>query len=144
MAPARKDTTGSIFALQEGDPANPATSTTFKYFAIWRGAASTTDIYAAACPDNLVIDKDGDVWFGTDGNFGVQRTAGRAQSDAYYFLNLNPAQKGTPVYGKAFRFLSVPSDAEATGPAFTPDMKTFFSSVQHPGEDNASNWPFNK
>ena len=30
--------------------------------------------------------------------------------------------------------LRVPSDAEATGPAFTPDGKTFFINVQHPGE----------
>jgi uncharacterized protein len=146
MSSARSDKVGSIFVLQEMDSANPHASTAFAYFAVWRGAISSTDIYAAANPDNLVVDRDGDIWFGTDGNFMTQLNdpmpnAGRAHSDSYYFLNLNPTHKGTPVYGKAFRFMSVPSDAEATGPAFTPDMKTFFSSVQHPGENVASFWP---
>jgi uncharacterized protein len=146
MSPARSDKVGSIFALQEMDSANPHVSGAFAFFAVWRGAISPSDIYAAANPDNLVIDRDGDVWFGTDGNFGTQLNnpmpnEGRPHSDAYYFLNLNPAHKGTPAYGRAFRFLSVPSDAEATGPAFTNDMMTFFSSVQHPGENVASYWP---
>ena len=35
----------------------------------------------------------------------------------------------------------VPSDAEATGPAFSADMRTLFLSVQHPGEDRDSVWP---
>ena len=146
--PNRADKVGSIFALEEADPANPGSSGTFKFFVVWRGSVSATDVFAAASPDNLVVDKDGDVWFGTDGNFAVQRdnpmaNTGRAHSDSYYYLNLRPDPAGAvmPLQGKAFRFISVPSDAEATGPAFTPDLKTFFSSVQHPGEEVASTWP---
>ncbi|HEY0713620.1 MAG TPA: alkaline phosphatase PhoX, partial [Polyangia bacterium] len=143
----RADKVGSIFALEEADPTNPHASGSFKYFAVWRGAISATDVYAAGAPDNLVVDKDGDIWFGTDGNFALQRdnpmpNMGRAHSDSYYFLNLRPDPPGAlvPLSGKAFRFMSVPSDAEATGPAFTPDLRTFFSSVQHPGEEVASTW----
>ncbi len=47
----------------------------------------------------------------------------------------------TPSYGLAFRVVTMPSDAEATGPAFSSDMGTLFLSVQHPGEDNFSAWP---
>jgi uncharacterized protein len=146
MSPARADKVGSIFALQERDSASPHASSSFTFFAVWRGAISPSDPYAAANPDNIVVDRDGDIWFGTDGNFGTQLNnpmpnMGRPHSDAYYFLNLDPAHRGTPVHGKAFRFMSVPSDAEATGPAFTNDMRTFFSSVQHPGENVASYWP---
>lgn len=46
-----------------------------------------------------------------------------------------------PTYGLAFRVASAPSDAEATGPAFTPGMGTLFFNVQHPGEEVLSNWP---
>ena len=42
---------------------------------------------------------------------------------------------------------SAPTDAEFTGPWFTPDGKTLFLSVQHPGEKSespdklSSHWP---
>ena len=45
---------------------------------------------------------------------------------------------------------SAPRDAELTGPWFSPDGKTLFLSVQHPGEQTAdisaptSRWPFDK
>lgn len=133
---------GGIFALHEADPAAPGTSLTFTYFRVWRGKKQGDTgydaLYDAAKPDNLAIDKDGGVWFGTDGNFEASSAA-----DALYYLDLDPAHKATtmPTYGKAFRVVATPSDAEATGPAFTPDMKTLFFNVQHPGESVYSAWP---
>jgi secreted PhoX family phosphatase len=44
-------------------------------------------------------------------------------------------------------FLACPTGAELTGPCFTPDGKTLFVSIQHPGEDSenldklTSHWP---
>ena len=108
---------------------------------MWAGTSGTGP-FDAANPDNLVIDKDGGVWFGTDGNFG---TNGRA--DACYYLDLDPANRaGQPgvvnaSYGKAFRFVAGPSDSEATGPCFSSDRKTFFFAVQYPGENVYSTWP---
>ena len=37
--------------------------------------------------------------------------------------------------GKAIRVASAPIDAELTGPWFSPDGKTLFLSVQHPGDE---------
>jgi secreted PhoX family phosphatase len=34
----------------------------------------------------------------------------------------------------AYRFATMPNDAEGTGPYFTPDESTLFVNVQHPGE----------
>lgn len=133
------DRVGSLFAIREANTAAPGSSRTFTYFRVWKGETASNSAepeYSAAKPDNLAIDREGGVWFGTDGNFGVNKVA-----DSVYYLNQKPEHRGTPYYRKAFRVLSVPSDAEATGPAFSPDMKTLFVSVQHPGEDNFSVWP---
>ena len=88
--------------------------------------------------DNIMIDADGGVWFGTDGNFSTNGTA-----DSVYYLDLDPANASTnnPTFGQAFRIIGGPSDSEATGPAFNSDMKTFFFAVQHPGEGRDSAWP---
>ncbi|WP_437611626.1 alkaline phosphatase PhoX [Sorangium sp. So ce834] len=140
-SPKRADAVGSIFALEEADPAHPGASTSFRYFEVWHGAKTQGD-FDASCPDNLLLDRDGGVWFGTDGNFGVA-----SHADAFYYLDLDPAHRegqagvAQPSFGKAFRVVALPSDAEATGPSFAPDMGTIFMSVQHPGENAYSTWP---
>lgn len=137
----RPDPLGGIYAMQEANPANPSLSTTFTYFQVW-GGTDGAGTFDAANPDNIAIDLYGQVWFGTDGNYG---TSGHA--DALYYLDLDPAHMAgsagivAPSYGLAFRVVAAPSDAEATGPAFTPDMGTLFFNVQHPGEDIHSAWP---
>lgn len=137
----RGDKVGAMFVIEEADPASPGTSTTFGFFQVWNGSLGAT-AFDAANIDNIVIDREGGVWFGTDGNFGTNKHA-----DAFYYLDLDPAHRsGQPgvvmgSFGRAFRVLAGPSDAEMTGPAFTSDMRTIFVSVQHPGEDTFSAWP---
>ncbi len=134
-APTRPDSVGSIFAIVEADPSRPGNSTTFAFAQVWRGSRGR-GLYDAANCDNLAIDRDGGVWFGTDGNFGTN-----GHADAIYYLDLDPSHAGLSTYGRAFRVVAVPSDAEATGPAFSSDMRTLFVSVQHPGENVASTFP---
>ena len=49
--------------------------------------------------------------------------------------------------GEIYQFVSGPVQAELTGPFFTPDGKTLFLAVQHPGEETenvnepTSTWP---
>jgi secreted PhoX family phosphatase len=141
LAPKRDDAVGTIFALQESDPAAPASSTSFTFFKAFQGVAGAGPLDAAD-PDNLLIDHGGGVWFGTDGNFGVNRHA-----DALYYLDLDPQHKPglpgvvTATWGRAFRVLAGPSDSEATGPALSSDSRTLFVAIQHPGEDQFSSWP---
>jgi len=136
--PARTDRTGAIVAITEDTPAEPDSARTFRYFVAWRGTQGTGP-FDAANPDNILLDREGGVWFGTDGNFGTN-----GHPDAIYYLDLDPAHRMgamgivTPSYGLAFRMVTMPSDAEATGPAFAPDMRTLFLAVQHPGEDTFS------
>jgi len=145
-APKRIDSVGSIFTLREADAANPGSfeknNRFFKYWLTWLGTKGTGP-HDAATPDNLMIDAEGGLWFGTDGNFKLNGTA-----DAVYYLDLDPDHKDSPVptYGLPFRVAAGPSDAEATGPAFNATQTTLFFNVQHPGEnlsDQApgSTWP---
>lgn len=147
QSPTRPDADGAIFALEESDPANPAQSKTFKYISVWQGVQGA-GVFDAANPDNILIDAQGGVWFGTDGNFGRNKT-----SDAVYYLDLDRRHRDggpgvqTPTYGRAFRIVAVPADAEATGPALSADQSSFFVSVQHPGEDlqnSPTSWPFDR
>jgi hypothetical protein len=137
--PNRADRKGGIYVMEETASATPAASTTFEYWQAWAGE-TTAGLFTASCPDNVMIDEKGGVWFGTDGNFGA---SARKSADAVYYLDLDPAHKTTPTptYGLAFRVVAGPSDAEVTGPAFSPKMSTLFFAVQHPGEDSTSNWP---
>jgi hypothetical protein len=139
IAPKRSDRAGAIFAVvEEGD--TPARSHAFRFHAVWKGSPGR-DVFAAANPDNLLIDALGGVWFGTDGNFG---TSGHA--DAIYYLDLDPAHRHgqDPTYGRAFRVVAAASDAEATGPALSAGMGTLFFNVQHPGEGTYSTWPHSR
>ncbi len=136
-SPKRPDPVGAVFALREANPAAPGSSTSFEYFDVWHGSEGE-GMFDAANPDNIVIDHDGGVWFGTDGNWGTN-----GHADALYYLDLDPAHASTatPTYGLAFRVVATPSDAEATGPAFSSGMSTLFFNVQHPGEEVFSRWP---
>lgn len=142
-APKRADDVGTIFAMQEADPGKPGSSATFTYFKVFQGVEGDGALDAAN-PDNIMIDADGGVWFGTDGNFGVN-----GHADALYYLDLDPAHKPgqpgivTPTWGRALRVVAGPSDSEATGPALSSDMRTLFFGVQHPGEEVFSSWPGN-
>jgi hypothetical protein len=46
-----------------------------------------------------------------------------------------------PVTKEIRRFFAGPKECEVTGLTFTPDSKTLFINVQHPGENGNSHWP---
>ncbi|ATO49948.1 PhoX family phosphatase [Brevibacillus laterosporus] len=97
-----------------------------------------------AAPDNMAFDSAGNLWVVTDissgsMNAGIYRSFG---NNGVYFIPTSGEHKGV-----ASQFASAPIGAEMTGPWFTPDEKTLFLSVQHPGENleaydkPTSHWP---
>lgn len=81
-----------------------------------------------AAPDNLAFDPKGRIWIATDGQ---EDWSGFADS-------LYAAETSGPHRGVTRCFFSSPRGSEVTGPAFTPDGKTLFLSVQHPGDEKGS------
>jgi secreted PhoX family phosphatase len=98
-----------------------------------------------ACPDNMVFDKSGNLWFTSD------ISGSKINKEPYTPFGNNGLfvipRHGLDA-GKVIQVASGPVDAEFTGPCFSPDQKTLFLCVQHPGENSpgdlstlTSHWP---
>ncbi len=84
-------------------------------------------------PDGLKFDSNGLLWIQTDGNYGNDGDfAGHGN---------NQMLAGDPVTGEIRRFLVGPNECEVTGLSWSPDRRTMFVGIQHPGEDGNSHWP---
>jgi hypothetical protein len=149
------------------DPANPRAPNPFGHILRWGEAgddvAATTfrwQVFALAgpqgrgnikgdpfaCPDGLWIDSMGTLWVQTD----VSPT--RLGKDEFAALGNNQMLAVDPATGVFRRFLTGPRGCEITGFHTTPDNRSAFVNIQHPGEtpgdrsnpDNPranSNWP---
>ena len=87
-------------------------------------------------PDNVAFDPKGRIWISTDG----QEDAGGFNDSLY------AATTSGPTRGATRCFFTAPEGAEVCGPEFTPDGKTLFLSIQHPGEGStydkpSTRWP---
>jgi secreted PhoX family phosphatase len=120
--------------LLAGDPADPGTV----------GAAAVTNtvgfpnfgdatyrIFSA--PDGLGFDKRGWLWIQTD--YGASQSGVQANMG-----NCHMMVADIPT-GHIGRFLTGPNGCEITGWTMTPDQRSLFINIQHPGEATASTWP---
>jgi secreted PhoX family phosphatase len=112
-----------------GDKLNPAPNL--------KGNINGDDLGA---PDGLWFDRQGRLWIQTD-------QQGDGLGD---WINIggNAMFAADPSTRKVTRFLTSPRNCETTGVVTTPDGKTMFVGIQHPGEDWApgsytskSTWP---
>jgi hypothetical protein len=81
-------------------------------------------------PDGLWIDDRGIVWIQTDISNSSQNRADRG----YDRIGNNQMLAADPDSGEVKRFLTGPRGCEITGVIMTPDRRTMFVNVQHPGE----------
>jgi secreted PhoX family phosphatase len=100
-----------------------------------------------ACPDGITFDPRGVLWIQTDMH-ATQMYQGELRN-----IGNNQMLACDVRTGDVRRFLTGPTHCEVTGAAFTPDLRTLFVNIQHPGEtptdrsDPASparysSWPF--
>lgn len=113
------------FFITGGDPTNPQHGARYG-----DGTQAVSATGWLAAPDNIAFDPQGRIWIATDGQ---EDWAGFADS-------LYAAQTSGPLRGVTRCFFSTPRGAECTGPAFTPDGRTLFVSVQHPADENGSSF----
>lgn len=140
---SKNDFHGSILKIEETNGAFDAL--TFKVSTYKAGGEAN----GFSCPDNLVFDLSGNLWMTSDMSGSAMN-----KKDKPYMSFKNNSLFVIPRYGKdagkVIRVASAPRDAELTGPWFSPDGKTLFLSVQHPGEQTkdinnpTSTWPFDK
>ncbi len=83
---------------------------------------------AFGSPDGLLFDRLGVLWVQTD----VSTSTVNAKE--YKDMGNNQMVAVVPETGEFRRFLTGPNGCEITGLAFTPDNKTMFVNIQHPGE----------
>lgn len=114
------------FFITGGDPKNPEHGASYGSHGSGNPLVSPNGWIVA--PDNVAFDPKGRIWISTDGQ---DDWAGFADS-------LYAAQTTGPLRGVTRCLFSVPRGAECTGPAFTPDGKTLFVSVQHPADEKGS------
>ncbi|MCS6946580.1 MAG: PhoX family phosphatase [Steroidobacteraceae bacterium] len=108
-----------FFALA-GDPGNPAT-----------GSTIVGDKYGS--PDGIYVDPSGLVWIQTD------VSADTIDRGAYAGFGNNQMLAADPITRETRRFLTGPNGCEVTGVFMTPDRRTMFVGIQHPGEAPTGN-----
>ena len=102
------------------------------------------DIFA--CADGIAFDRRGVLWVQTDVSAASLHVGEIKNMGSNQMLACDPAT------GEMRRFLTGPTNCEITGCTFTPDSRTLFINVQHPGETPSersdpaaptkySNWP---
>ncbi len=118
-----------IFVLA-GNPSVNANQGTLK-----AGSSNVTADNTFNSPDGLGFDQFGRLWIQTDGKY--------SNSGDYANQGNNQMLAADPVTKEIRRFLVGPKECEVTGLAFTPDSKTLFINIQHPGENGggSSHWP---
>jgi uncharacterized protein len=148
-------TNNSRRSQEQVDAANPRANNEFGHIVRWREAgddpAATTfawDLFVIAgnqaqsrdlkgqplTDDNIFSSPDG-LWFDHDGRLWIQTDIGESsqnQGEHKVFGN-NQMLAADPVSGEIRRFLTGPVGQEITGVVTTPDGKTMFINVQHPG-----------
>lgn len=129
---------GSILKIEEAD--GQYDSLRFKPGTFLAGGEET----GFSCPDNMAFDPAGNLWFTSDISGGSMN---KKQYAAFKNNGLFVVPRRGPQGGEVIQVASAPNDAEFTGPCFSPDGKTLFLSVQHPGETSrsvkelSSRWP---
>lgn len=135
---------GWVMKLVE-DNNNPS-ALTFRWSSLAMGGEPAQGGAGFANPDNLEIDRSGNLWVVTDISTSVQNKAvpsriedsqslsGKKLSGVFGNNSVWYVPTTGELAGEAYPFATGPMECECTGPFFSQDWSTLFLSIQHPGE----------
>ena len=135
---------GQIVRWTETNGDNTATTFKWDLFLVAGNPTIHKDFYAGSAniddenmfnsPDGLGFDNDGRLWILTDGSY--------SNEGDFAGMGNNQMLVADPETGEVRRFATGPVACEITGLTFSPDQRTLFVGVQHPGEkDKPSHFP---
>lgn len=142
--PRAKNNYGQIIRWKENNADNTALNFNWDLFLVagnptvhkdfYAGSANITDENMFNSPDGLGFDNAGRLWIMTDGKY--------SNEGDFAGMGNNQVLVADPDTGEVRRFATGPIACELTGLAFSPDQRTVFIGVQHPGEkDKPSHFP---
>ncbi|HAO10978.1 MAG TPA: phosphatase, partial [Planktothrix sp. UBA8407] len=150
QAPSEKKQYEYGWLMRLVEDGNVPQAITFRWQMVATGGEIAEGGLGFANPDNLALDAIGNLWMVTDISTSKHNqpvAQGRLDknqqplentellglygNNSFWFLPTSGEN-----LGQAFLFAMGPMECELTGPFFTPDQKTLFISVQHPGEKN--------
>ena len=144
--PRARNLFGHILRWRENDGNASANRFTWDIFAL---AGASTDSESYANPDGLWFDPSGRLWIQTDISSSALQQGEHTRFGNNQML---VADVGT---GHTQRVLTGPNGCEVTGISITPDARSLFVNIQHPGESaneysdpsqptSRSSWPANQ
>lgn len=139
---------GHIIEIAEAGGDHAATEFEWNLFLVCGDPADEATYYAGfpknkvspiSCPDNICFDAKGNLWIATDGQEKSLKLR-----DGFYAVPTSGPERGN-----LKRFMATVPGSEVCGPEFTPDGRTAFLAIQHPGEgstyrDPSTRWPDGK
>ncbi len=141
--PRRKNKYGQIVRWRPDSGDHTATGFTWDLFAIAgnpvvhsdarKGSPNITPDNMFNSPDGLSFDSTGQLWIRTDGNY--------SNKGDFAGMGNNQMLVADPGSGEIRCFLVGPRQAELTGLTWSPDRKTMFLGIQHPGAKGDGAFP---
>jgi secreted PhoX family phosphatase len=161
---------GHIIRWREDNNDHGATEFQWDIFLFGAPSTQSSDVNVSALtadndfssPDGLLIDARGVMWIQTDdgayrdttNNQMLVAIPGEVGDGGSVIINNQYTDSGGVKTGSQLtyvgkdaagvdlrRFLVGPNSCEITGITLTPDFRTMFVNIQHPGEDDDSSWP---
>ena len=135
---------GWVMKLAEDN--SDSSALTFRWTTLAMGGEPAKGGAGFANPDNLEIDRAGNLWIMTDMSASIQNKAlpsrvkegqplsGKDLSGVFGNNSIWFVPTSGSLAGEAYPFATGPMDCECSGPFFSPDWSTLFLSVQNPGE----------
>ncbi len=133
--PRSQNQFGQIIRWREAGDDHAQTSFRWDLFVIAGNRATSSTFNGRALgEDNIFACPDG-LWFDAAGRLWIQTDIGESEQNrgALEPMGNNQMLCADPASGEIRRFLVGPTGQEITGVVTTPDMRTMFVGIQHPG-----------